>query len=98
ASRYGHTAVWTGTEMLIWGGYDGAGGNTLNNGARYNPSTNVWTPISTTNAPSARGEHSAVWTGDRMIIWGGEDFFAPIDTGASYDPMTNTWTAISMTG
>ena len=22
--RYAHTAVWTGSEMIIWGGYNGA--------------------------------------------------------------------------
>ena len=30
-----HSAVWTGTEMIIWGGY--GNGAYLNTGARYNP-------------------------------------------------------------
>src|SRR5438876_470989 len=36
-ARAGHTAVWTGSEMIVWGG------NELNTGARYNPSTDSWT-------------------------------------------------------
>ena len=64
-----HTAVWTGSEMIVWGGYDG--GNVLNTGGRYNPSTDSWTATSTTNAPAARTDHTAVWTGSEMIVWGG---------------------------
>ena len=25
AARYRHTAVWTGSEMIVWGGYNGSG-------------------------------------------------------------------------
>ena len=31
-ARVGHTAVWTGSEMIVWGGSDP---NTLNTGGRY---------------------------------------------------------------
>ena len=31
----------------------------------------TWTATSTTNAPSPREEHTAVWTGTEMIVWGG---------------------------
>ena len=48
-ARYGHTAVWTGTEMIIWGGVNNGVG--VNSGGRYNPSANSWTATSTTNAP-----------------------------------------------
>jgi hypothetical protein len=30
-----------------------------------------WTATSTTNAPSPRSSHTAVWTGSEMIVWGG---------------------------
>src|SRR5882724_4858016 len=67
-ARQGHTAVWTGSEMIVWGGYTFGD---LNTGGRYNPSTDSWTATSTTNAPSIRRGHTAVWTGSEMIIWGG---------------------------
>jgi N-acetylneuraminic acid mutarotase len=93
--RYYHTAVWTGTDMIIWGGktrdlpY-------LDTGGKYDTITDTWTATSGTNAPAGRIWHTAVWTGDRMIIWGG--FIPPgtdTQTGAQYDPATNAWTATS---
>jgi len=57
-----------GSEMIVWGGYNSS---QLNTGGRYNPSTDSWTATSTTNVPSARQSHTAVWTGSEMIIWGG---------------------------
>ena len=66
--RYGHSAVWTGSEMIIWGGY---GGSLFNDGSRYNPASNTWTQITAAGAPLAREHHRAVWTGSDMIISGG---------------------------
>jgi N-acetylneuraminic acid mutarotase len=84
SERSGHTAIWTGTEMIIWGGY--AGSNYLNTGGRYNPLTNSWTPTSTINAPEGRGGHTAVWTGKEMIVWGGEGDRGYLNTGGRYNP------------
>src|SRR5206468_1910792 len=69
AARQFHTAVWTGSEMIVWGGV-GSGGF-FNTGGRYNPGTDSWTATSTTGAPAARDQHTAVWTGSEMIVWGG---------------------------
>jgi len=100
-ARQDHSAVWTGTEMIIWGGVDGSGA-LLNTGARYRPTTGVWTPISTTNAPTHRAGHRAVWTGSEMIVWGGYSAGFPggsvTNTGARYNPATDTWTAIAAGG
>src|SRR5438445_8308331 len=68
AGREIHTAVWTGSEMIVWGGYNGSD---LNTGGRYNPGTDSWVATSTFNAPAARDSHTAVWTGSEMIVWGG---------------------------
>ena len=46
SGRIRHTAVWTGTEMIIWGG-GGQSFTFVNSGARYDPSTGFWTPTST---------------------------------------------------
>ena len=94
-ARTSHTAVWTGSEMIVWGG--GGGGGDLNTGGRYNAATDSWTATSTVNAPSARGSHTAVWTGTEMIVWGGgvnPDFF---NTGGRYNPATDSWTGASTT-
>src|SRR5262245_30572744 len=92
SARSGHTAVWTGTEMIVWGG------SGLNTGGRYDPALNTWTPTSTgANVPSGRTDHTAVWTGTEMIVWGGMDA-TPIvlNTGGRYDPVTDTWSTTSV--
>src|SRR5436190_24049582 len=70
SARYLHTAVWTGSEMIVWGGRDGS--SFLNTGGRYNPTTDSWTATSTTSAPAARGDHTAVSSGAEMIVRGGD--------------------------
>jgi hypothetical protein len=97
--RSSHTAVWTGNVMIVWGGLGDSNGDTsyLDTGERYDPTTDSWTPTSTTGAPSGRYLHTAVWTGSRMIIWGGfaGDVFPAV--GGRYDPLTDSWTPISTT-
>ena len=91
-ARSGHTAVWTGTQMIVWG----SSGDT--SGGRYNPSTDAWAATSTTNAPEARGSHTAVWTGSAMIVWGGVNRIGlDVDTGGRFNPITNSWTPTSIT-
>ncbi|MBI5774529.1 MAG: SBBP repeat-containing protein, partial [Verrucomicrobia bacterium] len=46
AARGGHSAVWTGSELIVWGGFTAGLGSDLNTGARYNPVSNTWTAIS----------------------------------------------------
>jgi len=97
-ARYAHTAVWTGTEMLIWGGQDGGLNTATNTGSRYDPVTDTWTAMSLVNAPLSRYQHTAVWTGSEMIVWGGlgSDHSAHLlNTGSKYNPITNTWQALS---
>jgi N-acetylneuraminic acid mutarotase len=95
-TRYGHTAVWTGSEMIVWGGVGISA--FLNTGGRYNPSTDSWAATSTANAPVGRSLYTAVWTGNEMIVWGGS---APepnyFNTGGRYNPGTDSWVATSTT-
>jgi N-acetylneuraminic acid mutarotase len=112
--RQGHTAVWTGSEMIVWGGcwtaapygsdqYD----DCFNDGGRYNPAVNAWSPVSLTGAPRGRWHHTALWTGSQMIIWGGSYFEGPhtgsrpiysCPDGARYNPATDSWTSVSTNG
>jgi hypothetical protein len=66
-----HSAVWTGTEMIVWGGWPNDGTSQVDTGARFEPTSGTWTELPREGAPSARGDHSAVWTGTEMIVWGG---------------------------
>jgi hypothetical protein len=96
-----HTAIWTGSEMIVWAGFDGTTSAYVNTGGRYNPAANSWTATSTANAPSARSGHTAIWTGNEMIAWGGAFTNGSgtqfLNTGGKYNPSTDSWTATSIT-
>ena len=66
SGRFRHSAVWTATEMIVWGGDIGLG-----DGARFRPTSNTWTPMTPTDAPAGRSRHFAFWTGREMLLWGG---------------------------
>jgi N-acetylneuraminic acid mutarotase len=91
APRLDHTAVWTGEEMLVWGGY-GERDALYADGAAYDPRANEWEPLPLPPI-AGRFQHSAVWTGEEMIVWGGRDLTdrpTPL-TGAAYEPLTRRW-------
>jgi hypothetical protein len=100
AGRNGTTAVWTGREVLFWGG--AAGHDTfLADGAAYDPATRQWRVLPA--APiGPRAEHQAVWTGREMLVWGGITRCCPVDSelhdpaAAAYDPATNQWSTIAV--
>jgi len=92
SARIGHFNVWTGTEVLVWGGFP-----ETRTGSRYNPSTNTWMTIPVVaSTPTARFSGSEAWTGKEMIVWGGVSQSAGyFNTGARYDPQTGVWSAMS---
>src|ERR1043166_5948094 len=85
SSRYLHTAVWTGSEMIVWGGGTDAAPFRLNTGGRYRPDTDSWTVTRTTgNASEERDWHTAVWIGNEMVVWGGISLYGLSDSGGVY--------------
>ncbi len=98
SARYLHTAVWTGDKMVVWGGFVEGTVSVTGTGAAYDPQAKTWTPTSSTNAPEARHSHAAVWTGSKMIVWGGYGTTGLAVAGAIYDPAGDTWTPMSTVG
>lgn len=99
-NRDGHSVVWTGTEVIVWGGWTDreSAGSTLTSGA-YNPTTDTWRPMP--DSPlTPRGGHEAAWTGTEMLIIGGEepDTERGLSDGAAYNPTTNTWRQLPEVG
>lgn len=88
-STPGGQAVWTGSEMIIWGWRNGPS----NTGVRYNLATDSWIATSTANAPGPRASYSGVWTGSEMIIWGGTDGTVDLNMGGRYNPTSDSWAA-----
>ena len=96
AARVGHTAIWTGAKMIIWGGRAGPG--YFGSGAAYDPISDSWTTLAMQAAPSPRENHVAVWNGVEMLIVGGEDSTGSLATGGAYDPVANKWRPLTMAG
>ena len=94
--RAGHSAVWTGTEIIFFGGRpDNSFGSELHDGAAYDPSTNQWRMLPPLPSEAGTGyvDHVAVWTGTEMIVFGGSENTG--GTGAAYSPSTDTWRTIA---
>ena len=81
--------------MIVWGG---VGVAELASGSRYDPVGDAWSATTGVGAPSARGLHTAVWTGSEMIVWGGSAAGSGLGTGSRYDPAGDVWTATTSTG
>jgi hypothetical protein len=86
--RTGAAGVWTGTEMIVWGG-----GNTVNarlaDGASYNPRARTWRVLPPSPL-SARADPAYAWTGDALFVWGGSGK----TDGALYDPQSRIWSRL----
>jgi hypothetical protein len=70
-AREDGVVVWTGTDMLVWGGQ--REDVPLASGARYVASADTWCPIASDGAPVARRDPAGVWAGDELVVWGGRD-------------------------
>jgi N-acetylneuraminic acid mutarotase len=95
-------AVWTGTEMIVWGGVrrDGPNGERrqVATGGRYSPATDTWTPITVDDAPSPREDGVVVWTGSEMLVWGGQAADVPLASGARYVASRDRWCDLATDG
>jgi len=86
--RWDHCAVWTGSEMLVWGGRRVG---LLSSGGRFDPIADEWSVIDPAGGPSQRIDHTATWTGAEMVVFGGENDGQALDDGSIYDPVLNAW-------
>ncbi|MDI3291513.1 hypothetical protein [Polyangium sp. 15x6] len=85
--------VWSGTEMLLFGGRP-LGSGASSEGFGYDPAMNKWRSLSTQNAPTARYDAFTVWMNGTMLVHGGRDVAgAAFDDAAIYDPMSDVWSS-----
>ena len=94
----GGLRVWTGHEMINWGG--GCCGDASSIGYAFNPTTNTWRKLAP--SPLAPSQNpSGAWTGRELIILvngidpDGKPYPASLARIASYNPTTNTWRRIA---
>jgi hypothetical protein len=102
APRNGAGAIWDGRELLVVGGAGAPRGGTppapATVGFAYNPGTNRWRRLAPMD--SGRAGAAAVWTGKRLLLWGGQT--APLGSpslvipphGLAYDPGRNRWSPL----
>ena len=73
APRFGARIVWDGHEMLVIGGIGapraGKPAPLAKVGFACDPASSRWRQLATT--PTGRMDFPAVWTGNRLLIWGG---------------------------
>jgi hypothetical protein len=86
--REGQSAIWTGSEMILWGGYDPCGDARYADGAAFDPTAGRWRRIAPTTL-EPRGGHVAVWTGSEMLVLGHAS-----DAGA-YNPLRDSWRSVA---
>jgi hypothetical protein len=85
AGRDGELAVWTGREVLVWGGRVGLPGIGVRDGAAYDPEADRWRRIEPLPFDAIP---AAVWTGHEAVV------FSPDNRVAAYDPVDDGWRSL----
>jgi hypothetical protein len=94
--RAAHTTF--NNKLFVFGGAD-VNHVALGDAAIYDPATNTWKLVTANaNAPSPRWSATAVWTGTRILVFGGRAAISgpALSTGASYDPVNDQWSSIAV--
>jgi len=85
-------------RIFVWGGVDRTGRDLLNSGGIYDPSSDSWTSVTTTGAPSARMSNGIVEANGKVYIFGGLSLVnnqqSKLNTGGVYDLATGAWSAL----
>jgi hypothetical protein len=97
APRDGGIRVWTGSELIVWGG-GRPRRPTATNGAAYDPASNAWRRIG--RAPIGLNLASGMWTGRELVVFGSlldhrNVAATRTSVGAAYDPATGVWRELS---
>ncbi len=85
-ARGDHQVLWTGREMIVWGGAESDRPAHLVEGAAFDPTTNRWRllPPSPIQAPAYT---VALWAGEEMLVLG-------LDATVAYDPIADSWSEV----
>ena len=95
--------IWTGRQLVYWGGASHPLVRAHADGAAFNPDTNQWATL----PPAPEGQQwqpegddgVAVWTGREVLVWGGWTVPDPVAApnvgtladGVAHDPARQTW-------
>ena len=93
--------VWTGRELVVWGGCDmlsaecsdSTGRERFRDGAVYNPSSDTWRTMAPSPLPEG-AVTAAVWAGAEVFYYTA-DVDAGVAGAASYNPALDQWTLLT---
>jgi hypothetical protein len=84
--------VWTGHELVIWGGGASDQSSAFGDGAAFDPEAGTWRTLAAAVGVAPRFDALPLWTGREMLIIGGsEPQGAVAANDAAYDPSTDRW-------
>lgn len=95
--RWGGSMVAVDGRLRLWGGWQPATNTAVSAGGIYDPETDEWSVLESTNAPTPRAFHQAVSTGSSMVVWGGTNFFPLKDAADSAFTWATNASAESLT-
>src|SRR5262249_25895229 len=81
SARHSALAVWTGDQVLVWGGRGSHPDPDPFDGALYDPTKNEWTPLGKENVPHGRHYQSADWVNGRWYWLCGCSFNSRMNDG-----------------
>ena len=94
------SAVWSGSEFVVWGGTTTPAGNAggLADGAAYNPTTDSWRTLP--RSPLSAGITSGIWSGSEVLYGptrsGNANGMFASTTAAAYNPATDAWRRLDL--
>jgi hypothetical protein len=100
--------AWTGSGILVWGGYErtpGAyeEGEPVQLASRFDLADMAWSAMQRSGEPTVRETAAMLWTGSRLLVWGGaaqsgDRTWVNHADGALYDPATDSWSPMASAG
>lgn len=98
AARVHPSAVWTGKEVLFWGGST-ADFQVVLDGAAYEPGTDSWRVLGVEGLvvpPDVEVTPPGAWSGERALFWDWTNTSEPV--GLQYDPEEDRWSPLPVEG
>lgn len=96
--RQEHCAVWTGEELIVWGGIPHTGGVNDILGFRYRPRDGSFRTMSKVGALPKMACDVAVWTGEEVLFLGNPGPDGLVAPSARYRPSDDSWRPMSTVG
>jgi hypothetical protein len=100
--RSGAATAWTGSQLLVWGGYvfEGSGDKPASDdGFLFDGASRSWRSLPPSPL-SGRSLAASAWTGREFLVWGGADLntypYESYADGAAFDPSTGRWRTLPL--